>query len=229
MARAQMDSGFSWIMTGKRSTRQAKFGARICASPPQSSRRGKRGGTKSLAWNWRRREAKVMMLSFWVQFTWDLKKLPAAAPKLDPRYTVEAASQDDRPLLLAAVTRSHSMESAWSDDLTGRIKLAEEIVNTGFVAGEVSFIAIKHGSRIIAASAIRDAGDKVSNLPLGISVLNEYRCRGLGTFLLYESIRRLGDRGLEQVRVVTKKGVPADRFLYPKFGSTRVVLTGAPA
>ncbi len=168
------------------------------------------------------------MLSAWVQFSWDLKNLPAESPKLPPRYTVEAASLEDRDLLLACVSRSVSMESGWSDDLTSRIKLAEEIVQTSFPAGEVAFVAIKHGARIIGASALRDAADKVSNLPLGISVLNEYRCRGLGTFLLYESLRRLRERGLDHVRVVTKKGVTADRYLYPKFGSTRVVLVGAP-
>jgi len=169
-----------------------------------------------------------MRLSVWVQFTWNLKTLPAETPKLNSRYTSEAATLEDRSLLLAAVTRSMSMEPAWSDDLAPRVKLAEEIVQTAFPAGEVTFIAIKHGARIIAASAIRDAGDKVSNLPLGVCVLNEYRCRGLGTFLLHESLRRLKERGLEDARVVTKKGLTADRFLYPKFGAQRVVLTGAP-
>ena len=121
------------------------------------------------------------------------------------------------------------MEPTWSFDLGARVKLADELVNSGFPAGEVAFIAIKHGARVIAASAIRDAGDKVSNLPLGICVLNEYRCRGLGTYLLHESLRRLKERGLEEVRHVTRKGLPADKYLYPKFGSERVVLTGAPA
>ena len=170
-----------------------------------------------------------MKLSVWVQFTWNLKKLTAEAPKIDPRYVVEAATQDDRNLLLAAVSRSMSMEPAWSDDLAARVKLAEEIVHTAFPAGEVSFVAIKHGARIIGASAIRDAGDKVSNLPLGVCVLNEYRCRGLGTYLLHESLRRLKERGLEEARLVTRKGLPADHYLYPKFGGERVVLTGAPA
>ena len=169
-----------------------------------------------------------MKLSVWVQFTWNLKTLTAEVPKIDPRYVVEAATQDDRNLLLAAVSRSMSMEPAWSDDLSTRVKLAEEIVQTAFPAGEVSFVAIKHGSRIIGASAIRDAGDKVSNLPLGVCVLNEYRCRGLGTFLLHESLRRLKERGLDEARLVTRKGLPADRFLYPKFGGVRAVLTGAP-
>ena len=170
-----------------------------------------------------------MRLSVWVQVTWNLHKLPAESPKLDARYSAEAATPDDKTLLLAAITRSYSMEPAWSDDLAARVRLAEGIVATEWPAGEVTFVAIKHGARIIAASAIRDSGDKVSNLPLGICVLNEYRCRGLGTYLLHESLRRLKERGLEEARLVTRKGLPADRFLYPKFGGERVVLAGVPA
>jgi ribosomal protein S18 acetylase RimI-like enzyme len=170
----------------------------------------------------------VMKLSVWVQFTWNLKTLTPDVPKIDPRYVVEAATLEDKNLLLAAVTRSMSMEPAWSDDLAARVKLAEEIVQTALPAGEVTFVAIKHGQRIIGASAIRDAGDKVSNLPLGVCVLNEYRNRGLGTYLLHESLRRLKERGLEMARHVTRKGITADRFLYPKYGGERVVLTGAP-
>ena len=109
------------------------------------------------------------------------------------------------------------------------MKLAEEIVQTACPAGEVTFIAIKHGARIIAASAIRDAGDKVSNLPLGVCVLNEYRCRGLGTYLLHESLRRLKERGLERGAAGDAQGPAGGRYLYPKFGGERVVLTGAPA
>jgi ribosomal protein S18 acetylase RimI-like enzyme len=169
-----------------------------------------------------------MRLSTWVQFSWNLKTLPAETPKLATRYTVEAATLEDRNLLLAAVSRSVSMEPAWSDDMTARVKLAEEIIETAFPAGEVTFVAIKHGARIIGTAAIRDAGDKISNLPVGVCVLNEYRCRGLGTYLLHESLRRLKERGLEEARLVTKKGLAADKYLYPKFGSTRVVLDVAP-
>jgi predicted GNAT family acetyltransferase len=169
-----------------------------------------------------------MKLSTWVQFTWNLKTLPADVPKIDKRYNVEAATVEDKNLLLAAVSRSVSMEPAWSDDMAARVKLAEDIIENAFPAGEVTFIAVKHGARIIATSAIRDAGDKISNLPVGVCVLNEYRCRGLGTFLLYESLRRLKERNLDEARLVTKKGLPADRFLYPKYGSKRIELAAAP-
>lgn len=169
------------------------------------------------------------MSSTWIQHSWKLAGLPIEVPKLDSRYHIESATLEDLNLLLAVMTSSFAMEPFWGNDQGARIKLAEEIIHTAFPAGEVAFVAIKHGSRIIATAAIRDSGDKLSNLPLGVCVLNEYRCRGLGTVLLYESLRRLRDRGLDNARVVTKKGLPADRYLYPKFASTRVVLNGVPA
>ena len=67
----------------------------------------------------------------------------------------------------------------------------------------------------------------MSNLPLGVCVLNEYRCRGLGTYLLHDSLRRLHERGLEEARLVTRKGLPADRYLYPKFGGVRARCSSA--
>ncbi len=103
---------------------------------------------------------------------------------------------------------------------------------TGAGSGIGRAIAIRLATDGLVVAVLdlnEDAADKVVNMRLGISVLNEYRCRGLGTVLLYESLRRLRERGLDQVRVVTKKGVTADRYLYPKFGSTRVVLVGVPA
>jgi predicted GNAT family acetyltransferase len=170
-----------------------------------------------------------MISSTWVQHSWKLAELPVEVPRLDARYQIESATLEDLNLLMAVMTSSFAMEPFWASDQGSRVKLAEEIIRTAFPAGEVAFVAIKHGSRIIATAAIRDSGDKVSNLPLGVCVLNEYRCRGLGTILLYESLRRLRDRGLDNARVVTKKGLPADRYLYPKFGSTRVVLNGVSA
>ena len=170
-----------------------------------------------------------MRLSSWVQFAWNLAALPKPSPALDPRYVIESVSTEECAALTAALSRSLSMEPSWSDDLKPRLKLVEEVMGEPFTSGEVSFIAIKHGARIIGATAIRDAGDKVSNLPLGVCVLNEYRCRGLGTCLLYDGLRRLRDRGLTEARLVTKKGLPAERFLYAKFGSKRTELVGVPA
>jgi ribosomal protein S18 acetylase RimI-like enzyme len=67
-----------------------------------------------------------------------------------------------------------------------------------------------------------------SNFPVGICVLNEYRSRGIGSFLLYKSLQHLKEKGLKTAHVLTRRGVTAERFLYPKFGSTKSALTVEP-
>lgn len=154
----------------------------------------------------------------WVQFTWDLTTLPTTAPTLDSRYVVNLATPSDAELLEAALSRSYTMEQAWSNHLNLRIAQIRRLIAEELPTGKTSFIVIRHGARIIAGSGIRDNAEAPSHLATGICVLNEYRCRGIGTFLLHESLRQLRDKGLKNAIAITKKGVTAERFLYPKFG-----------
>src|SRR5260221_827541 len=89
-----------------------------------------------------------MRLSTWVQYSWNLKTLPAEVAKLPARYTVEAATLDDRNLLLAAGSRSVSMEPAWSGDVAARVKLAEVILGTAFSGVEACLVSFNDGARL---------------------------------------------------------------------------------
>ena len=115
--------------------------------------------------------------------------------------------------------QEHVVRIEPGDDLAARLKLADELIDVAFPAGEGGFIAVKHGARIIAAAALRDAGDKVSNLPLGVCVLNEYRNRGIGSELLYQSLLALKEAGFEKARAITKSNVQVAKFVYTKFNS----------
>jgi ribosomal protein S18 acetylase RimI-like enzyme len=165
-----------------------------------------------------------MLGTTWIRFTWDLGALPAQPPPLDKRYHIDAATAEDSDALIAAITGSYSMEQTWSTDLEIRIALARQLVKDRLPDDDIEFIALRHGTRIIAASALNQKIESPSQLPLGICVLNEYRCRGLGSALLYESLRQLREKGLKTAHVVTRKGVTAERYLYPKFGATSRVL-----
>jgi N-acetylglutamate synthase-like GNAT family acetyltransferase len=167
--------------------------------------------------------------SVWIQFTWDLGALPGQSPPLDKRYHVGPALPEDADALVAAITRSYSMEQGWSSDLEVRLNLAQQLVADYLPSDEIDFIAVRHGNRIIAASAINHKIESPSQLPLGISVLTEYRSRGIGSFLLHESLRQLREKGLKTAHVVTRKGVTAERYLYSKFGATRSVLAAETA
>ncbi|PAW77109.1 MAG: hypothetical protein B9S32_12575 [Verrucomicrobia bacterium Tous-C9LFEB] len=154
----------------------------------------------------------------WVQYTWDLTSLPTNAPTLESRYVVNSATPADAELLDAAIARSFSMEQAWSNHMALRMAQIRRAIQEDLPTGKTNFIVIRHGARIIGASGIRENPEVSINFVTGVCVLNEYRCRGLGTFLLHESLRQLHDKGLKTAHVITKKGVTAERFLYPKFG-----------
>lgn len=157
----------------------------------------------------------------WVQFTWDLNSLPASAPTLESRYVVNSATPEDTESLEAAITRSYTMEQAWNNHMNLRLSQIRRSIHEDLPTGKVNFIVIRHGARIIGGSGITEQVDAHSNFVSGVCVLNEYRSRGLGTYLLYESLKQLREKGLKTARVVTKKGVAAEKFLYTKFGGVR--------
>lgn len=159
-----------------------------------------------------------MLKPIWVQFTWDLESLPSTPPTLENRYVVNSATPDDVESLEAAITRSYTMEQGWNNHLHLRLSQIRRSIHEDMAENKVNFIVIRHGTRIIAGSGINEHTDVPNNFISGVCVLNEYRCRGLGTFLLFESLRQLRDKGLKTAHAVTKKGVTAERFLYPKFG-----------
>jgi ribosomal protein S18 acetylase RimI-like enzyme len=161
----------------------------------------------------------------WVQFTWDLNRLPSEAPAFDgKRYTLDMAGPEDAALLDAALERSYSMEQGWSLILEERLNYLKKLVHPEDAKQAIDFIVIRHGSRIIAASGIAEQHESGRNLVTGICVLNEYRCRGLGAYLLDESLRRLKAKGMTSARVITKKGIAAYRYLYPKLGGVETPL-----
>ena len=80
-------------------------------------------------------------------------------------------------------------------------------------------MVVCHGQRIIGACALAMAQESENHLPSGPCVLMEYRNRGLGTALLYHSLKQLALSGLTRAHGITKDNVVACKFIYPKFGS----------
>jgi ribosomal protein S18 acetylase RimI-like enzyme len=62
----------------------------------------------------------------------------------------------------------------------------------------------------------------------GIIMDYEYQRRGLGVALLQRSLLHLAEKGLKKASVITREGVPAARYLYPKFGGRATVLEPKP-
>jgi len=77
---------------------------------------------------------------------------------------------------------------------------------------------------VIGVSALRAEEGAGPQLLSGIILDYEYQRRGLGTALLHASLRHLAERGLGAASVITREGIPAARYLYPKFGGKGAVI-----
>ncbi|MEM1059640.1 MAG: GNAT family N-acetyltransferase [Verrucomicrobiota bacterium] len=163
----------------------------------------------------------------WVLYHWKLSNLPATAPTLEDCYQYSLAKPGDQEALDNVFTRAYLTEIGWSTDVDERIERTARIVRDRLSDATADFLAVRHGSRIIAASVVVDNPEAEEHFASGVCVLDEYRCRGLGTYLLYQSLERLRQAGLEEARALTKAGIAADKYLYGKFGGRREALSPA--
>lgn len=159
-----------------------------------------------------------MSAHYWIQFSWDFSQLPEESPPFDRRFALTVAVPDDARDMEACLSRSYSTEHGWTLQMKRRLETVQSVVRRELPEGTMDFLVMRHGTRIIAACGINDREDAQSHLPTGVCVLSEYRCRGLGTFMLHECLRQLRERGLPVARVITRRGITAERYLYPKFG-----------
>jgi hypothetical protein len=163
-----------------------------------------------------------MKLVRWKRFTWDLAKLPPLENSLPAHFAFREASREEAKVIHSAVMTAFSLDSTWSDVLNLFRDRLEMQLNLAFERESLPAIVITHGVRIIAASVISTEIDGESNLVSGPCVLSEYCNRGLGTALLYQSLKLLRKAGLDRAAAITKENVTACKFVYPKFGSTAV-------
>lgn len=161
-----------------------------------------------------------MKLVPWMRFTWDLAQLPAEAPVLERRYGIRLAAREEKEKVLRVIISSFALDKDWFDTLKTMQGWIENQIDDVFSQRSASScLVVTHGSRIIGASALNTERESANHLLTGTCVLNEYRNRGLGTGLLYHSLRTLREADLEKAHGITKSNVPAAKFLYRKYNS----------
>jgi len=161
-----------------------------------------------------------MKIVRWKRYAWDLNKLPAFESRLTSAFNIRSASRDEETTVHQVIFTAFGLDSAWGDSIRFVREFIEAQISSSFAHRAVPCLVVTHGTRIIAASALNVSEDAPSHLISGPCVLSEYRSRGIGTTLLYESLEHLKNAGLRVGHGVCKENVPAARFIYPKFGST---------
>jgi len=156
----------------------------------------------------------------WIQFSWNLKLLPAEAPGHSVKSVeLRKAGPDDAMAVWTFMERAYTTDLAWGMTLAERLKKLKDAVFEGIEDKNVEFWVADHGRKIIGGSGLLlDAGAPVQ-MVTGVCVMEEYRCRGLGGWLLHASLKRLAETGLESAAVVTRSNTHAARYLYRKFSS----------
>jgi N-acetylglutamate synthase-like GNAT family acetyltransferase len=161
-----------------------------------------------------------MKLSNWIRFTWDLTQLPAFETDLPQHYEIGPATAGDEMELRKIISTSFVLDPMWSPDLQEVTEKIEAWLERAFASSDCTFLALRHGTRIIGASVLSMQADADMHLIPGPCVSMEYRNRGFGTRLLEKALMRLREAGLSQAAGVAKENVPASKFLYPKFNAT---------
>lgn len=164
-----------------------------------------------------------------MQFSWDLKRLPEEGPTHAVRSVeLRRGAEADAGATWTFLERAFATDLAWGMALSGRLKQLRDVVYEGIGDKNVEFWLVEHGKKIIAASGLLvDRGAPVQ-LVTGVCVMEEYRCRGLGTWLLHHSLKRAHEAGLETAAVVTRSNTHAARYLYRKMGSTSAPVEAYP-
>lgn len=159
-----------------------------------------------------------MKLVQWVRFTWNLEQLPPLRSALPEHYHFVDARAGDEKELRAIIARSFAQDASWGDAIHEVDHMIEGWLERAFTPeGNVAFLALCHGLRIIGASILMADPAMEDQLTPGPCVALEYRNRGFGTALLEESLRRLQAAGLTRGAALTKRNAPVAKFLYPKF------------
>ncbi len=161
-----------------------------------------------------------MKLVRWKRYTWDLAKLPDFEPQIPSHYNIRSAGKDEEKIIHNVIITAFGLDTAWGDSFKQISGFIENQLTKSFLHRAVPCLVITHGTRIIGASALNVSEDAPSHLISGPCILAEYRSRGLGTTLLYESLAHLKTAGITKAVGICKDNVPAGKFMYPKFGST---------
>ena len=160
-----------------------------------------------------------MKLVRWTRFTWDLAKLPAEGRDLDSHYAIRPVTREEEKTVRAVISSSFALDMNFSDTLKTIQDWLEARLDEVFAHKVAPCLVVTHGTRVIGASLLDPSREAECHLLSGPCILNEYRNRGIGSELLFQSLNALREAGYDKAFAITKSNVPVAKFVYTKFNS----------
>lgn len=156
----------------------------------------------------------------WVQFSWNLEALPAAAGELPEHYEITLANREDEKELHKVISSSFALDPDWNAMMHEVTTTIDAWLAGTFESSTNLGLALRHGTRIIGATVLNLTAGADNHFSPGPCILMEYRNRGFGTHLLEHSLHSLRQAGLVRAAGIARENSPVAKFLYPKFGGT---------
>ena len=153
----------------------------------------------------------------WIKFTWDLTKLSCDDSELPEHYEIALATPDDETEVRKVISSSFVLDPTWNPAMQEVMQTIEGWLSDAFQSEKRAYLVLRHGLRIIGATALSLDSDAENHLAPGPCIIVEYRNRGFGTRLLEHSLKFLRDAGLPTGVGIAKENAPVTRFLYTKF------------
>ena len=164
----------------------------------------------------------------WVQFSWDLTGLPAAAADLPEHYEITPVAPEDEKELHKVISSSFALDPDWNAMMHEITATIDTWLAETFESDTTLGLALRHGTRIIGATVLSLNPGADNHFSPGPCILMEYRNRGFGTRMLERSLHTLRDAGLSRAVGIAKENSPVTKFLYPKLGGTAAPYNSTP-
>jgi acetyltransferase (GNAT) family protein len=169
-----------------------------------------------------------MKLIEWVRFSWDFGKLPALDLELPQHYTITPAATENEKELREVISRCFRLDPVWSPSLHQTLSMIDSWLTRALQSEQHICLALRHGARIIGASALSLEPTSENHLSPGPCISMEYRNRSFGSRLLEHSFHALREAGVTRASALTRINTSVARFLYPKFHGISTPLDHSP-
>lgn len=158
----------------------------------------------------------------WVRHSWVTEALDDEPPDFPRGLRFRDALPDEGDRVVAITVAAYASDPIWNEMLPGiKARMTSRVAETFGRPGCRYLVAVAPSGELVACSGVAIEHPTGQNFLTGICVLGPYQRRGLGRRLLWESLLRLRDLGVDTACVYTERGSIADRHVYPMFGSWR--------